>query len=137
MKWHLSATRKRSGNSGEAYITHPLNTAIILADMGSDEETVCAGLLHDAKDSEYAEHLKETEAGRKIWKVLLAYREFERMHECEDERGLWLPLPTALHNMRTIEFVDPSTWKKAGGGHHENIFPHSSKIRGSPAPFRA
>lgn len=98
--------------SGEAYITHPLNTAIILADMGADEETVCAGLLHDAKDSEYAEHLKETEAGRKIWKVLLAFREFERMHECEDERGALVALADRLHNMRTIEFVDPSTWKK-------------------------
>ena len=28
-------------------MTHPLNTALILADMGADEDTVCAGLLHD------------------------------------------------------------------------------------------
>ncbi len=98
--------------SGEEYITHPLNTAIILADMGADEETVCAGLLHDAKAGEYEEHLKETEAGRKIWEVLLAYREFERTHQCGDERGALVALADRLHNMRTIEFVDPSTWKK-------------------------
>lgn len=33
--------------SGEDYITHPLNVAYILADMHADRDTVCAGLLHD------------------------------------------------------------------------------------------
>ena len=33
--------------SGEAYISHPLNVAYILADMHADKETICAGLLHD------------------------------------------------------------------------------------------
>ena len=33
--------------SGEPYITHPLNVAYILADMKADRNTVCAGLLHD------------------------------------------------------------------------------------------
>ena len=33
--------------SGDDYITHPLNVAYILADMHADRDTVCAGLLHD------------------------------------------------------------------------------------------
>ena len=33
--------------SGEEYITHPLNVAYILAEMHADSDTVCAGLLHD------------------------------------------------------------------------------------------
>ena len=33
--------------SGEAYITHPLNVAYILAEMHADCDTLCAGLLHD------------------------------------------------------------------------------------------
>ena len=33
--------------SGEPYITHPLNVAYILAEMHADRDTVCAGLLHD------------------------------------------------------------------------------------------
>ena len=33
--------------SGEDYITHPLNVAYILASMHADRDTVCAGLLHD------------------------------------------------------------------------------------------
>ena len=33
--------------SGEPYISHPLNVAYILAEMHADKDTVCAGLLHD------------------------------------------------------------------------------------------
>ena len=33
--------------SGEPYIIHPLNVAYILADIGLDDSTICAALLHD------------------------------------------------------------------------------------------
>ena len=33
--------------SGEPYITHPLNVAYILAEMHADTDTICAALLHD------------------------------------------------------------------------------------------
>ena len=33
--------------SGEPYISHPLNVAYILAELHADRDTVCAGLLHD------------------------------------------------------------------------------------------
>ncbi len=101
----------RKRYSGEDYITHPLNVALILADMGADEETVYAGLLHDAETGIWEEGLKEEKAGERILDVLLAYREFEGRHECPDERGALIALADRLHNMRTIEFVEPSTWK--------------------------
>lgn len=34
-------------DSGEEYITHPLNAAKILSDLNMDYETICAGILHD------------------------------------------------------------------------------------------
>src|ERR1700722_8838256 len=35
-------------NSGEAYISHPLAVATILAGLGLDDVTIAAALLHDA-----------------------------------------------------------------------------------------
>lgn len=97
--------------SGEEYITHPLNVAIILADMGADENTVCAGLLHDVWRGEYKEKIS-LEAGSAISEILLAYETFKQTHESSDDRGTLVALSDRLHNMRTIEFVDPETWKR-------------------------
>ena len=33
--------------SGEPYIIHPLNVAYTLAELHADQDTICAGLLHD------------------------------------------------------------------------------------------
>ena len=97
--------------SGEDYITHSLNVAIILADMGSDENTVCAGLLHDVWLEKHKERIS-LEAGSVISGILLSYEKFKQTHESSDDRGVLVALSDRLHNMRTIEFVDPATWKR-------------------------
>ena len=40
---HAQQLRK----SGEGYITHPVEVAYILAELGLDDQTICAALLHD------------------------------------------------------------------------------------------
>ena len=49
-KAYLLAEKSHEGQkrmSGEPYIIHPLNVAIILAELELDNETIIAGLLHD------------------------------------------------------------------------------------------
>ena len=49
-KAYLKAEELHQGQkrkSGEPYIIHPKGVALILADLGMDDETVAAGLLHD------------------------------------------------------------------------------------------
>lgn len=36
--------------SGEPYIIHPLHTALILADLELDKESIMAGILHDVME---------------------------------------------------------------------------------------
>ena len=47
---HAGQLRK----SGEPYMIHPIAVAIILAQLGMDDETLVGGLLHDVvEDTEY------------------------------------------------------------------------------------
>ena len=54
---HDGQTRK----SGEAYLTHPLAVAFILAEMLMDVDTIATGLLHDTMEDCMTTHhdLKE------------------------------------------------------------------------------
>ena len=64
--------------SGEPYITHPLNVAYILAEMHADRDTVCAGLLHDTIEDTNA--TKEDIAnGFKSFKIYLSDQELDTL----------------------------------------------------------
>ena len=58
--------RDQKRKSGDPYITHPLAVATILAELGTDDETLCAALLHDTvEDTAYGlDELRATSATR-------------------------------------------------------------------------
>jgi GTP pyrophosphokinase len=117
--------------SGEPYISHPVEVAIILAEMQLDQETVAAALLHDVvEDTETTmEDLRElfgdrivrlvdgvTKLGRIRWAAETdqAVREKERQAESlrkmflamvDDVRVVLIKLADRLHNMRTLEHM--------------------------------
>lgn len=110
--------------SGEPYIIHPLNVAYILADMGLDDSTICAALLHDVvEDTEITDSDIRQEFGNEIAEMVegvtkLGSVQFASIEEqqVEDYRKMFLAmgrdirvilikLADRLHNMRTLKFL--------------------------------
>ena len=114
--------QKRS--SGEPYIIHPLNVAYILADIGLDESTISAALLHDVvEDTDVTDEQLRKEFGDEIADMVagvtkLSNIQFASVEEqqAEDYRKMFLAmgkdirvilikLADRLHNMRTLKFL--------------------------------
>ena len=109
--------------SGEEYIIHPLNVAIILAELHADRDTICAGLLHDAiEDTEatkkyIAYHFNDDIANLVDGVTKLAKMNFNSKEELnnannrkiitsirDDVRIIIIKLADRLHNMRTLQY---------------------------------
>ena len=109
--------------SGEPYLSHPLAVADTLAEMGFDESTVVAGLLHDTVEDTKAtlEELDEN-FGEDVADIVdgvtkISMIPFENKEEAQaenirkmilamshDMRVLMVKLADRLHNMRTLDF---------------------------------
>jgi len=109
--------------SGEPYISHPLNVAYILAEMHGDTDTICAGLLHDTledtiiKKEDIAHDFNQEVANlvdgvTKISKLNFSTKQDQNMANTrkiitgitEDVRIIIIKLADRLHNMRTLQF---------------------------------
>src|ERR1700761_9334105 len=127
MKAHGSQTRA----SGDPYFSHPLEVAAILTDLKLDDATIVAALLHDT--------IEDTEATRaeidqifgheigalvegltKLKRLELGSREAKQAENlrklllaiADDVRVLLIKLADRLHNMRTLEFVPPTSRRR-------------------------
>ncbi len=124
---HTGQVRK----SGEEYITHPVAVTQILVDLGLDQETVIASLLHDTvEDTPYSLDQLRSDFGDHIAALVdgitkldkLAYgptAEAETVRKMviamsRDIRVLVIKLADRLHNARTWKFVsEESALRKA------------------------
>ena len=116
-KMHKEQFRK----SGEPYIIHPIQVAIILTTIYADSDTICAALLHDVLEDtnctdEQMEELFGTEVTRLVQGVTkLSKINFSTENEylidyykkiivgiSEDVRVIIVKLADRLHNMRTL-----------------------------------
>jgi GTP diphosphokinase / guanosine-3',5'-bis(diphosphate) 3'-diphosphatase len=110
--------------SGEPYVLHPLEVALVLAEMKLDSTAIAAGLLHDAvedtpvtsedieaKFGEQVAHI--VEGVTKIDKIQFANREDRQAENVRkmllamvsDVRVVIIKLADRLHNMRTLEHL--------------------------------
>src|SRR5207244_11771800 len=116
----------QSRASGEPYLVHPLEVALVLAEMKMDPVSVAAGLLHDSVEDtsvtvvdirkEFGEqvahivegvtkisqidfHTREEQQAENLRKMMLAMT--------DDIRVVLIKLADRLHNMRTLEHLPP------------------------------
>ena len=116
-----AAHQHQSRMSGELYISHPLAVAKIVADIGLDEVSIVAALLHDAvEDTEITLSDVESRFGPEISGIVDGLTKLERLQfdsreaqqaatmrkmlvaMARDMRVLIIKLADRLHNMRTI-----------------------------------
>ncbi len=109
--------------SGEPYISHPLNVAYILAEIHADKDTICAGLLHDTLEDtnitkeDIAHDFNQEIANLVDGVTKLSKMNFSTKQEqnyantrkiitgiTDDVRIIIIKLADRLHNMRTLEY---------------------------------
>ena len=123
--WNAHRDQKRK--SGDPFLAHPVAVAIILAEQKLDSITIAAGLLHDVIEDtpitrekireEFGEEILQLVEGvTKIQRFQLKSRE-ERQAEtyrkmllsmAEDIRVIIIKFADRLHNLRTLNFLEPA-----------------------------
>jgi GTP pyrophosphokinase len=120
----LEAHKDQARDSGEPYIVHPLNVALILADMQMDLVCIETGLLHDTVEDtkltldrirkEFGEEVARCVDGVTQLSKLQLYSREERQAESvrkmllamvNDIRVVIVKLADRLHNMRTLQWL--------------------------------
>src|SRR5246500_515507 len=121
---HVHSGQTRA--SGEPYLVHPLEVALVLAEMKMDPIAVAAGLLHDSVEDtsvtivdirkEFGEQVAHIVEGvTKISKIDFATKEEQQAENLrkmmlamvDDIRVVMIKLADRLHNMRTLEHLAP------------------------------
>src|SRR5712691_6652297 len=117
--------------SGEPYLVHPLEVALVLTEMKMDSVAVAAGLLHDSVEDtsvtivdirkEFGEQVAHIVEGvTKISQIDFSSREEQQAENLrkmmlamvDDIRVVLIKLADRLHNMRTLEHLPPERQQK-------------------------
>ncbi|MBI3336223.1 bifunctional (p)ppGpp synthetase/guanosine-3',5'-bis(diphosphate) 3'-pyrophosphohydrolase [Candidatus Peregrinibacteria bacterium] len=133
-EWHAGQKRE----SGEAFVIHPIRTALSLARLSCGSDTLIAGLLHDVVEDgaeslmtveeEFGPEIaKLVDAVTKLTKLRYAGRRSERQIQSlrkmllaasDDLRVIFIKLADRLHNVETIEALRPDKQQRIA---HETL----------------
>lgn len=121
-KSHINQKRA----SGEAYITHPIEVAKIIASMNLDTASIVTSILHDTvEDTSLSLEQIEKDFGLEVATLVSGVTKLTRLEfksdqikqaenfrklllaMSEDIRVLLVKLADRLHNMQTIEYLQP------------------------------
>src|SRR5882757_7817484 len=127
--YEIAAERHRDQlrRSGDPYLSHLLEVAHILADMRMDSTTLAAALLHDViEDTEFPVSRIQERFGEETARLVEGVTKISRLNMLapearqaenvrkmvlamvNDVRVVVVKLADRLHNMRTIQFLEPA-----------------------------
>ena len=147
----------QSRMSGEPYLTHPIEVAYLLADFRMDPACVATGLLHDTVEDTHTTvgKIEEmfgpeiaalvdgvTKISRMTFEkgdpadeahVSRQYQQAENFRKMilamsRDIRVIIIKLADRLHNMRTLDHLDPAKQKKIAGETLEIYAPLANRL---------
>ncbi|MGQ9462673.1 MAG: RelA/SpoT family protein [Candidatus Fervidibacter sp.] len=117
--------------SGEPYITHPFNVALIVTDLGLDDKSIAAALIHDVvEDTEVELPTIAQEFGDEVARLVEGVTKLRRLQfhtlrqeqvenlrkvlvaMAQDVRVILIKLADRLHNLRTLDYL-PEEKRKA------------------------
>ena len=123
-EYSKTAHKGQKRKSGEDYITHPLQVAGILADLGMDQESIITALLHDVvEDTPVSLQDIKKQFGPKVAFLLdgvtkISLMNFRNTYEKQSEnirkmivamgkdvRVILVKLADRLHNLRTLQHM--------------------------------
>ena len=127
----LEAHKNDLRASGEPYFTHPYEVAMIVAEeFPVDDTTIVCAMLHDVvEDTEYNLDFMTREFGKEVSEIVDGVTKISgifRGHEItkaenyrklllsmvKDVRVILVKFADRLHNMRTLEFVNPDKQRR-------------------------
>ncbi|MGL6104578.1 HD domain-containing protein [Romboutsia sp.] len=124
--------------SGEPYVIHPLNIALILSQIDVDKESIIVGLLYDiiTKNTPITLEVVESKFSREISTLLNDVTNFKSAdlrkvveEDCDiDGRVFIIQLASRLHNMRTIKHMNPDVYKEKAEETIEIFSPIATKL---------
>jgi len=133
-KYAVAAHDGQIRKSGEPYIEHPLQTALILAELQLDSSSLAAALLHDViencdipladLEAEFGPEISKlvdgaTRLGKLSMSEEVGVRETQAKNlrqmlvaMAEDLRVVFIKIADRLHNMRTLDALEPKKQRR-------------------------
>lgn len=149
---HAGQTRR----SGAPYIEHPVAVATIVAELGLDENTIAAALMHDVlEDTEVTEDQIRKEFGDEVVELVEGVTKLQRntrpelserqraaaetaraaeslrkmlLAMAQDMRVMIIKLADRLHNMRTIDSLPPAKQTRIATETHDIYGPLAARL---------
>lgn len=112
--------------SGDEYVTHTLNTAIILAQLGAEKDYILAGMLCDVLNkTEITEYKLRAAVPQNIADIVIMLKS-DNLSSIDDV--FVIKLAQRLHNLRTAKYVDQEKVKAKAKETVEMFVPYAAKL---------